>query len=219
MARELIIFGARAFADLARYYFTHDSPYRVVAFCVDAAHLQETTHEGLPVIATEEIVHAFPPDRCDLFVAVGIGRVNMNRAEKMQQLQALGYRLAGFCSSRAHVHPDLVVRPNVMIMEHAILQPFIEVGAGAVIWSGTRIAFRTRVEDYCWLTSGLIGETSVIGEGTFVGLGATIAPFVKVGRQNIIGAGALIMKDTKDYQVFRGPAAEASPVPSTRLWR
>jgi sugar O-acyltransferase (sialic acid O-acetyltransferase NeuD family) len=219
MADELVRFGAGAFADLAHYYFTHDSPYRVAAFCVDAAYLKEPTRRGLPVVAAEEVAAAFPPGRCDAFVAVGIGRVNANRAEKMRQMQALGYRLAGFLSSRAMAAPDLQVRPNAMIMEHAILQPFIEVGAGAVVWSASRIAFGTRIEDYCWLTAPLIGESCVIGEGTFVGLGATIAPCVKVGRQNVIGAGALIMKDTQDFQVFRGPAATASAVPSTRLWR
>ena len=35
MSNKLIIFGAGDIAELAMYYFTKDSNYEVVAFCVD----------------------------------------------------------------------------------------------------------------------------------------------------------------------------------------
>src|SRR4051794_40387181 len=96
---KLILFGTRAFAELAHYYFTHDSPYSIVAFTVDGIYLQESTYKGLPVVPFEEVHLHFPPDGHDLFVAVGIGKVNRRRAAKVAEAEAKGYRLAGFLSS------------------------------------------------------------------------------------------------------------------------
>ena len=101
--KQLVIFGAGEFAELAHYYFTHDSPYTVAAFAVDAAYLREDHFHGLPVLPFHELERHHPPPACDLFVALGIGQVNRRRAAKLEEVQARGYRLASFLSSRADV--------------------------------------------------------------------------------------------------------------------
>lgn len=216
---ELVIFGTQNFAEVAHYYFTHDSPYHVAAFTVDGAYLKEPTFRGLPVVPYEELPRAFPPERYQLFVAVGIAEINQLRARKVAAAEAAGYRLANFVSSRALVHPDLEPRGNTMIMEGAVLQPFVEVGKNCILWSTSRLGFRTRLEDDCWVVCAIFGESVRVGAGTFVGLNATVAPGLSIGRQNIIGAGALVMHDTPDYAVLKGAASPVSKVPSTRLWR
>jgi hypothetical protein len=52
---ELIIVGDSVFAQVAYEYFTHDSPYRVVAFTVERAYLRDPLLFGLPVIPLEDI--------------------------------------------------------------------------------------------------------------------------------------------------------------------
>jgi len=215
--RDLVVFGARAFADIARYYFDHDSDHRVVAFTVDGQYLEESTFQGLPVVAFEEIERAFPPDRCSMFVAIGIQGVNRQRAARVDAAGARGYRLASFLSSKADVAPDLSLGPNTMVMERATLQPFVRLGRDTIVWSTSRIGFHTRVGDHCWVTCALIGESAAIGDYTFLGLNATVAPFVRVGESNVIGAGALILNDTRDGEVYRGRASRPSRVPSRRL--
>lgn len=216
---ELVIFGTQNFAEVAHYYFTHDSSYRVAAFTVDGTYLKEPSHRGLPVVAFEDLPRAFPPDRFQVFVAVGIAEVNQLRARKVAAAEAAGYRLASFVSSRAVVHPDLQVRGNTMIMEGSVLQPFVEVGKNCILWSTSRLGFHTRLADDCWVVCAIFGESVRVGAGTFVGLNATVAPGLTIGRQSIIGAGALVMNDTPDYAVLKGAASQVSKVPSTRLWR
>jgi sugar O-acyltransferase (sialic acid O-acetyltransferase NeuD family) len=216
---KLVIFGARAFAEIAHYYFTHDSNHTVAAFTVDGAYLRETSFRGLPVVAFEEVERDFSPSDCGMFVAVGIGRVNRARAEKVAGAEAKGYPLASFVSSRADVAADLVVRPNTMIMERAGIQPFVEIGRDTIVWSSSRIGFRTRIGDHCWIVGPILGESVAVGDHTFLGLNATIAPSVTIGRSNVIGAGALIVSDTADGQVYRGRASTPSRAPSGRLWR
>jgi sugar O-acyltransferase (sialic acid O-acetyltransferase NeuD family) len=216
--RKLVIFGAGAFAEIAHYYFSHDSDYAVAAFTVDVAYLREATFKGLPVVPFDDVVGHYPPAGHDLFVALGIGQVNRRRAAKVAEVEAKGYRLASFLSSRADVAADLELRPNTMIMERAGIQPFVEIGRDTIVWSATRIGFRSRIGEHCWIVGPILGESVTVGDYSFLGLGATIAPGVSVGKSNIIGAGALIVKDTRDFEVYRGHPSTASRAPSSRLW-
>ncbi|HUE17280.1 MAG TPA: acetyltransferase [Planctomycetaceae bacterium] len=215
--QKIVIFGAKAFAEIAHYYFTHDSPHTVAGFTVDSAYLTESTYNGLPVVPFEEVELHFSPDEYGMFVAIGFDRMNQLRATKVAQAEAKRYQIVSFVSSKADIATDLKILPNTMIMERAGIQPFVQIGKNTVIWSETRIGFHTRIGDNCWITCALFGESVTIGDYSFVGLNATIAPSVSIGRSNIIGAGALVVHDTKEGEIYRGRASKASRVPSDRL--
>lgn len=215
--KKLVIFGTSAFAKIAHYYFLHDSDYAVVAFTVDAAYLQTTTFQGLPVIAFEEILDHFPPSECDMVVAMGMQKVNQQRAAKVAEAEAKGYKLASFLSSKATVPNELVMRPNTFVMEDALVQPFVEIGRDTIIWHRCMIGFDSRIGDHCWLAASILGESVVVGDHSFIGINATISSSCSIGKSNVIGAGALILRDTKDFEVYKGQASVPSRVPSFRL--
>ncbi|MBU3676875.1 MAG: transferase, partial [Chitinophagaceae bacterium] len=58
---KVIIFGTGDIAQLAHYYFTHDSNFEVVAFTVDRAYCQQDNFEQKPLIPFDEIQTHFPP--------------------------------------------------------------------------------------------------------------------------------------------------------------
>ena len=215
--RRLVILGCGNFGQAVHHFFVHDSDYHVVAFTVDGALLEASTFQDLPVVAFEELQERYPPDDHDLFVAVGLRDINRQRARKVLEAEAKGYRLASYLSSGAMVPPGLRLEPNTWIMEGAHVHPFASVGKNVIVWSRSTIGFKSRVDDGCWMSAGLLGDGVRLGEGTFVGLGATVASFVTVGKHNVIGAGAVILKDTQDYEVYRGNASRPSRVPSTRF--
>ena len=217
MSRKLYIFGAQNFAEVAYFQFTTDSDYELAGFTVDGRYLKEPTFNGLPVIPFEELPRVMDKERDEIFVAIGVGRINASRAEKVAQLQAQGYRIASFASSRAQVPRGFRLLPNTMIMDHVNMHPLVTVGANSILWSNTWLALKVAIGDNCWVTSAVMGESSRIGDYTFVGINATIAPFVKVGRHNLIGAAATILRDTKDYEVYRGPRSVAAKVSSDRI--
>jgi len=58
---KVIIFGLQDYAELAHYYLENDSPYKVVAFCVNKAYVPEGGQfRGLPVLAFEDVVQTHP---------------------------------------------------------------------------------------------------------------------------------------------------------------
>src|SRR5437870_3565605 len=109
---KVVVFGAGQIAELAHFYFTHDSPDEVVAFTVDAAYVKESSFLGLPVVAFEDLGREFPADGHEVFVAVSYTGLNRLRAERFRQARARGYRLAHYVSSRATVWPGFVPREN-----------------------------------------------------------------------------------------------------------
>ncbi len=215
--RRLILLGCGNFAQMAHHFFVHDSEYEVVAFTVDGALQDSDSFRGLPVVPFEEAAERYAPEDHDLFVAVGLREVNRRRADKVHEAEEKGFSVASYVSSRALVPADFEALANTWIMETAHLHPGADIGRNCVIWSRSTIGFNSRLGDDCWVAGGLVGESVTIGEGSFIGLGATVASFARVGSRNVIGAGALILKDTQDEQVFRGAASEASAVPSSRF--
>jgi acetyltransferase-like isoleucine patch superfamily enzyme len=56
-----------------------------------------------------------------------------------------------------------------------------------------------------------------IGRGSFVGVNVTLRDHVSIGRQSVLGAGALVLEDQPDFSVVAPRGTERSSVPSTRL--
>jgi len=72
--RNLIIVGARNFAEMSHFFFSEDSDYRVVAFAVDSEFIREDSFKGLPVVALETLDDEFEVADVDVFVAIGLWR-------------------------------------------------------------------------------------------------------------------------------------------------
>jgi len=213
----LYIFGLGNFAEMAHHLFAHESAYDVRGFVVDGAYLDRPEFRGLPAMAWEDFSVRHDPADVELFVAIGVGRINMLRAEKVDLLCRAGWRLAHFVSPSASVCADLEVGPNTMIMDFVNVHPMVTIGQDTVIWSNSRIALKTRIGAHVWITSAVVGESAIIGDCSFIGLNATVAPHVKMGSHNLIGAATLISHDTTDYAVYRAPRSRASKVSSLQL--
>jgi sugar O-acyltransferase (sialic acid O-acetyltransferase NeuD family) len=200
MAR-LILFGTGGFAQVARFFFARDSPHEVVAFTVDAPGAD--TFEGLPLVPFAEVADRYPPGEHAMFVAVGYRKVNRLRAGVCERARGLGYELVSYVSSRATHWGDTRVGDNCFVFEDNTIQPFVTIGDGVVLWSGNHIGHHATLEDYCFLTSHVVvaGFTRV-GAYSFLGVNATLRDSIAVGRSNVIGAGALIMKSTGDHEVY-----------------
>lgn len=203
MKRDLVIFGAGGFAEIAHYYFSHDSNYRVQAFCVDGEFAREESFLGLPVLAKEELSAATKPHDGDIFVALGIKQRNEVRQRKCEWVLEQGYRLASQVSSHAIVPVGFAAGPNTMIMDGTIIHPSVHIGANCIIWNGCMIAIRSVVEDHCWIVTATIGEQARIGHHSFLALESAVAPRVKMGAYNLIGTGARVLRDTSDNAVFK----------------
>jgi sugar O-acyltransferase (sialic acid O-acetyltransferase NeuD family) len=202
MAR-LVIFGAGDIARLAHHYFTHDSPHEVAGFVVDRAFRSGDEFLGLPFADAENVTQRFPPGEYAMFVAISYLRMNAVRADKYATMKAAGYQLLSYVSSRCSYLSATPPGDNCFILEDNTIQPFVTIGNNVTLWSGNHIGHDSTIEDHCFITSHVVVSGHVrVGTRSFIGVNATLRNSITIAPQTLIGAGAIIMKDTKEKGVY-----------------
>jgi sugar O-acyltransferase (sialic acid O-acetyltransferase NeuD family) len=218
--KEVVIFGTGDIAALADFYFAHDSPRKVIAFTADAAFIAAPDFLGRPVVPFEDVAASYPPDRCDLFVALSYSKLNAVRTDKASAARAMGYALASYVSTRATAFADLTHGDNCFILENNVIQPFARIGANVTLWSGNHIGHHSIIEDNVFIASHVVVSGGVrIGEACFIGVNVTLRDHVTIGPRCVLGAGALVLEDLAAGSVVAPRGTEVSPVPSHRLRR
>jgi len=212
MSRPLVLVGAGEFAQIACEYFQHDSDYDVLAFSVERDYLVQPQLADRPVLAWETLEERYPPGEVELFVAIPASQLNRLRRRFYLDAKRRGYRLATYISSRAFVWRNAEIGENCFIFENNVVQPFVRVGDDCVLWSGNHVGHRTVIEDHVFVSShAVISGYCRIGEGSFIGVNATFNDGVKVAPYNVIGAGALVTRDTEPGRVYVGSPAKPLP--------
>ena len=187
------------------FYLTEDSEHEVVGFTVDRDHIKEPEYQGLPVVPFEDLTESHPPSEYSMYVAVGYANVNQTRAEKYAEAKEKGYELVTYVSSKATIWEGgrNEIGDNCFIFEDNTIQPYVKIGNNVVLWSGNHIGHWAQIGDHCFISSHVVisGYTE-IGPYCFLGVNSTLRDDITIGASNVIGSGAIIMKDTGDSEVY-----------------
>jgi sugar O-acyltransferase (sialic acid O-acetyltransferase NeuD family) len=208
-ARPVVIIGAGENADIAYEYFTHDSPRDVAGFAVEREFLSAPEHQGLPLIAIDDLPKRFPHTDYDTYVAISSTQLNRLRERLYLQVKAMGYTCASYVSSRAFVWHNVTIGENTFVFENNVLQHHVEVGDNVVLWSGNHVGHRTRIADHVFLSSHVVvsGYCS-IGAYTFMGVNSCVGDGITIAEDCVVGAGAVVVKDLPARGVYVGSPAK-----------
>ncbi|MTJ07341.1 acetyltransferase [Anabaena sp. UHCC 0204] len=211
---KVVIFGSSEIAEIVHFYLQRDSEHEVVGFTVDEAYLKTESFHNLPIVPYEKLEKYYPPDQYKLFIAISYQQVNKLRAEKYLNGKERGYSFISYISSQASYY-GTPVGENCFIMENNVIQPFTSIGNNCLLLGVNSIAHHCVINDHCFLTSHVVlGGGVNIGECTFLGLNTTIRNYIKIGKENIIGAGSIILSDTEDKAVYSPGETVKFEVPS-----
>jgi sugar O-acyltransferase (sialic acid O-acetyltransferase NeuD family) len=206
--KKLIIFGTTDQAQLACFFFKHDSAYEPVAFTVDDEFITTETFQGLPVIPFNEVQQHFPPDKHEIFVALGYKTMNELRARKVSESKKKGYKLASYVSSKAILWEDFSCGENCLILELNNIQPFVKIGNNVTLWSGNHIGHHSVIGDNTFLTTHVVISGRVtVGRNCFFGVNATVRDKISIADVCLIAAGSLVINSTQPYGVYMGSPA------------
>lgn len=210
--RPVVVFGNLRSASLAWYCLCHDTPWQVAAFTVDLAYITNPTFEGLPLVSFEHLEAYYPPSDYRLLIPMGYQQINGVRRERFEAAKRRGYDFVSYVSSRASVWQDLDIGENVLIYEHAIIQPFARIGSNCIIRSGAHISHHCQVADHAFVAAEVaMGGEGQVGEQAFIGVGAVLRDRIRIAERTFVGAGAVVLKDTDADGLYVGnPARKAS---------
>jgi sugar O-acyltransferase (sialic acid O-acetyltransferase NeuD family) len=209
---QLVIFGAGDIARLAHFFFTRDSEHEVVAFAVDSDYRENDSFLDLPLIDAAEVPNRYPPTHYQMFVALSYARMNQVRADKYYWAKDLGYTLPSYISSHCTWLTDHPAGDNCFILEDNTIQPFVQIGSNVTLWSGNHIGHDAIIEDHCFITSHVVVSGHVrVGTYSFLGVNATLRHAMTIAPHTLVGAGAVLMKDTEEAGVYVPPRVTQVP--------
>jgi len=135
--------------------------------------------------------------------------MNRLRAEKYAALKERGYALATYVSSRCTWLADEPPGDNCFILEDNTVQPFVRIGNDVTLWSGNHIGHDSVIGDHCFISSHVVISGHVtLGPYCFLGVNSTLRNGIRLAPATLVGAGAVIMKDTVDRGVYLPRRAE-----------
>ena len=96
-----------------------------------------------------------------------------------------------------------------MIYEGTVVQPFARIGANTIVRSSVHLSHHVQIGDHAFIGAGAcFGGLAVVEDRCFVGLNATIRDGVRLAEGCLIGAGAVVVKDTEANGVYVGSPAK-----------
>ena len=216
--KKVVIFGTGAFAEVAYFYFKNDSQFEIVAFTENKEFMKKEKLFDLPIIPFEEIENIYPPSQYQLFIAVVYTKMNKIREKIFNEAKSKKYTLVSYVNSKAIIWEKIDIGENCFILENVVIQPFVKIGNNVIMWSGNHIGHHSKIADHCFITSHVVVSGNVqIGERCFLGVNSTIRDGIKIAKDCLIGAGTIILKDTKEKEVYKVKSTEPLQIKSDEL--
>lgn len=157
---------------------------------------------GLPVLGNTTWLLAHPAR-----VALGIGD-NVRRAELADKLEQSGSSLFTAVHSQATIAPSATLGAGAVVMARAVVNASALVDRGAIVNTSAVVEHDCVVGAFAHLSpAAALGGGARIGASAHVGLGALVLPSIAVGDRSIVGAGAVVTRDTEAGVVVRGVPA------------
>jgi sugar O-acyltransferase (sialic acid O-acetyltransferase NeuD family) len=213
---KLVIIGDGETAQLVYDYFTSDSNYDVVGFSAERAFLKKQVLFGLPVVPFEEVEKFFDPQTHKAFIAISYTQLNRLRSRLLEAAKKKGYATCSYINPKSFIGNDISIGENCFIFEHVNVQRGTKIGNNVIVWSGSTVGHRTIVEDNCFVASHVaLSGFSEVGQNCFLGVNSCTVDGVKIAKDCVIGAGAVVLKDTSEGQVYVGNPAKPLPNKNT----
>ena len=207
--KKLVLFGKGPIAEIAKDYFTDDSEYEVVAFTLDKDYIDEATYLGLPLLPFDEITTHYPPEACDMFVALSYTNMNKLREQKYHEAKEKGYTLASYVSSKCSYLSKYPHGDNCFIFEDNTVQPYVKIGDNVTIWSGNHLGHHSTIDSHNFISSHVvISGMCHIQSNCFLGVNGTLGHNVTLAKETLVGAGAVITRNTEEKGVYLAPKSE-----------
>lgn len=215
---KVIIFGNKSTAREAYFFLKYYSDCEIVGFAIDREYYESDTLFQLPVIPFDIVETTFPPEKHKMFIAVGYVQNNKIREERYLQSKKMGYKLINLISPTAIIHPETTVGDNCFIGHYTVISPDAKIGNDVIIGGSCMIGHDVIIGDHCFFSHGVSVAGSVsIGSCSYLAISSIVRNKVSIGKECVIGAGAIILENTEDRSVYLGEPGILLPISSDKL--
>lgn len=204
MNKTLAILGAgghgKVVADAA---LLSDEWSEIVFF--DDAYPDKVKNGQWPVIGTSADLLSGHNQFAGVVVAIGDNKL---RLAKTLELQKKGARVVSIIHPRAVVSPYVSIAPGCVIFAGAVINIDARIGQACIVNTGSVVEHDCHLHDGVHLgPNAALGGQTVIGDCSWIGIGAVTRQLVTIGSEVVVGAGSVIVKSLPDGVTVAGNPA------------
>jgi sugar O-acyltransferase (sialic acid O-acetyltransferase NeuD family) len=216
--KDVIIFGVQDNAQLAHYYLTNDSDFKIVGFSVDSDYIPDNgTFCNLPVFDFQKITITHPPSDFVFFAPLAPNRMNKDREKIYLTIKKLGYDFISYISSKATVLTT-DIGENCFILEDNTIQPFTKIGNNVLLWSGNHIGHHGIIHDHVTFTSHVVmSGHCTINSFSFFGVNSSIRNGLTIAEGTFIAMASCVTSNTEKWSVYKGHPAKKQNYSSSNI--
>jgi len=207
MRKKLVIWGASGHALVLADIIRLRGEYEIAGFLDDVnPDRRNTEFCGATVLGGQEQLDLLPQMGVhDLLVGFGDCRARLKVAEL---LLARGFRLTVAIHPQATIAPGVPVGAGTAIMAGAVVNAGSQIGENVIINTCASVDHECIIEKGAHICPGVhLAGKVVVGQATWIGIGATVIDKVRIGEHALIGAGAVVVNDIPDGVVAYGVPA------------
>jgi sugar O-acyltransferase (sialic acid O-acetyltransferase NeuD family) len=205
----MLILGAKGFAKEVLQIVYKNYSANTVAFYDDVNEdIGSFMYNKYPILKCEVEVKEFFEKFGNQFT-IGIGGPKL-RKMLYDKFTEIGGNFTSTISENAIIGSfGIEIGKGSNLMQNVVLTNDIFIGSGVIINQLSSIGHDVIINDFCEICPNVsISGNCEIGSYSFIGTGAIILPKVKIGKNVIIGAGAVVTADIPDNSVAVGTPAK-----------
>ena len=201
---KIVIFGNSDFAHLIKWYLINDANLNVVAVTVDDEFVNSDSFDGVPVIPFSKLANKYLTEDFGIIICIGYNEMNLIRKHIYEKCKKYGYKIMSYVHSSAIIAKNAILGEGNIILERAVIQPFVKIGIGNIIWSNANISHDDTIGNFNFFApaSTLAGNVKV-GNNCFFGNNCTIRNGVRVADFSLVGAGTYINSNTLTNSIYK----------------
>lgn len=188
MSKDVIIIGAGGHAKVIADII-YKSGDNLIGFLDDnLANKGKEIYLGKKVIGTTKDIEIYNKN----YFIIGIG--NNSIRKKINNENNL--KLYSAIHPSAIIAEDVKIGTGSVIMAGVVINPGTVIGKNCIINTCSSLDHDNLLEDYVHISPGAhLAGTVTIKEGTWICTGAIVKNNITIGKNNIIGAGGVVIKD------------------------
>lgn len=206
--KHLLILGAGGFGReiywLATESIGFDEEFDVKGFLDPDIHRLDN-FKGYPPIVGFEATYAIQPD--DVFICA-FGDITL-KEKCCKIIKERGGKFISLIHKEAYISKNVIIGEGCIISRGVAISCDIQIGNFVSIQGFAVIGHDAIISDYVSLgTRTFLGGATKIGYASILHTNSIILPMVSVGRNCVVGAGAVVIKKVKDGDTVYGNPAK-----------
>lgn len=204
---KVVVFGSGGQARVVAEILFGDKDKELVGFIDPYTKNKQEVIFSKPILGDYTVIPDLIKQGVNHFV-IGVGD-NKVRADRFQQMIDQGLKPTTAIHKTANIAQKSEIGAGAVIAIGATVATGAKIGRNVIINSGAIVEHDNVIKDHVHIAPGaaLAGRVTV-NEGTLVGLRSVVKEFLTIGKNSIVGAGAVVIKDVLDNVVMVGIPAK-----------